>query len=245
MKVKFKALMVAGLVAGTLTLSGCAATHTAISSRNLDVQTQMSDTIFLDPVPASQQVVYLQLRNTSDQQGLEVESKIRDALTARGYSVTNDLDSAHYLVQANILKIGETDLRGAQGALNAGYGAGLTGAVVGGTMVGGGSGRVGTALAGGLIGMAANALVSDTHFTMITDLQISERARPGVQVSERNQATLAQGNSGNRVVTSNSESDWHRYQTRIVSTANQVNLRFERAAPELEEGLAGAIAGMF
>ena len=245
MKLKLKALAVAGLVAGTLAMSGCAATHTAISSRNLDVQTQMSDTIFLDPVPAAQQVVYLQLRNTSDQQGLEVESKIRDALSARGYSVTNDLDRAHYLVQANILKVGETDLRGAQGALNGGYGAGLTGAVVGGTMVGGGSGRVGTALAGGLIGMAANALVSDTHFTMITDVQISERAKDGVHVSERNQATLAQGNSGSRVVSSSSDSDWHRYQTRIVSTANQVNLRFERAAPELEEGLAGAIAGMF
>ncbi len=47
-------------------LSGCAATHVAISKRDLDVQTKMSDTVFLDPVGADRKTVFVQIRNTSD-----------------------------------------------------------------------------------------------------------------------------------------------------------------------------------
>ncbi|HSH49244.1 MAG TPA: complement resistance protein TraT [Halomonas sp.] len=241
---RIKSVLLVAAMAGALLLSGCAATHTAITKRNLDVQTKMSETVFLDPRPASEKVVYLQIRNTSDEQGITIEPKIRQAVESRGYTVTNDLDQAYYLLQTNILQVGETDLRGAQTALAQGYGAGLTGAVVGGAAFGGGSGRVGTALVGGLVGMAANAMVKDVHFTMITDLQISERAAQGVVISENNRAALKQGTSGHRTVTSHETTDWHRYQTRIVSTANQVNLTFDKALPELEQGLSQSIAGL-
>ncbi len=63
-------IAVAALAIGTLMLSGCSATHTAISKRNLQVQTKMSDTIFLDPVADDKRTVFVQVRNTSDQQGL-------------------------------------------------------------------------------------------------------------------------------------------------------------------------------
>ncbi|MFM4810606.1 complement resistance protein TraT, partial [Aeromonas hydrophila] len=36
-----------------------------------------------------------------------------------------------------------------------------------------------------------------------------------------------------------------KYQTRIVSNANQVNLDFKDAKPVLEAQLAGAVAGLF
>lgn len=241
---KKSTLLLSVALIGSIFLSGCAASHTAINKRNLDVQTKMSDSVFLDPRPASEQVVYLQIRNTSDQQEINVEPAIIQSMQQRGYQVTNNLDDAFYLVQANILQVGETDLRGAQNALSQGYGAGLTGAVIGGTAFGGGSGRVGTALVGGLLGIAADALVKDVHFMMITDLQISERAESGVIVSEQNQASLKQGNSGHRTVSSTKDTDWHRYQTRIVSTANQVNLTFEKALPELQEGLSNSISGI-
>ena len=39
--------------------------------------------------------------------------------------------------------------------------------------------------------------------------------------------------------------DWKRYQTRVMSSANRVNLDFEDAAPELVAGLTQAIAGIF
>jgi uncharacterized lipoprotein YajG len=38
------------ILAALSILSGCAAVHTSIAKKDLDVQTKMSDTVFLDPV---------------------------------------------------------------------------------------------------------------------------------------------------------------------------------------------------
>lgn len=42
-------IMMVALVSSTLVLSGCGAMSTAIKKRNLEVKTQMSQTIWLDP----------------------------------------------------------------------------------------------------------------------------------------------------------------------------------------------------
>ncbi|MGP5019479.1 complement resistance protein TraT [Vreelandella alkaliphila] len=239
-----KNLLIAGAMAGVMLLSGCAATHTAINKRELAVSTKMSDTIFLDPVPLDEQVVYVQLRNTSDHQEIDIETSVISAIEAKGYEVTRDLDDAQFLIQANVLQIGETDLRDASQAVGAGYGAALTGAALGGTYVGGGSGRVGTAIAGALIGAAADAMVKDVKFSMITDVRVSRRVDDGITVTEQNQANLSQGSSGTRSVQSTSATEWQRYDTRIASVANKMNLDFEEALPELEQGLTDAISGL-
>ncbi|EBR8575495.1 complement resistance protein TraT, partial [Salmonella enterica subsp. enterica serovar Java] len=44
-----KKIMMVTLVSSTLALSGCGAMSTAIKKRNLEVKTQMSQTIWLDP----------------------------------------------------------------------------------------------------------------------------------------------------------------------------------------------------
>ena len=241
----YKVLIGTGLLAVMMTISGCSAVSTAIKKRNLEVQTKMSDTVFLEPVNANQQVIYLQVRNTSDEQNIKVAPQIEQQLERKGYKITKDLAKAHYLIQANILKVGKSDLRDNQYLLSSGFGSGITGAIVGASAFGGGSGMIGTGLIGGLVGVAADAMVEDTNYVMVTDLQISERAKKGVVVTERNQATLHQGTSGSKTVTSSQNIDWNRYQTRIVSTANQVNLDFPKAEPELEKGLTDAIAGIF
>lgn len=243
MKMLSKVVMIAA-VSLSLALAGCSATYTAIKKRNLDVQTKMSDTVFLDPVKASKQVVYLQIRNTSDKQDIHIKAKIKEAIEGKGYRITNDLDKAHYLIQANILQVSKTDQRDSQAALVSSYGSGLIGAAAGASLAGGGAGRVGTGIIGGLVGMAADAMVEDTYFTMITDVQISVRAPKGVKVTEQDQARLHQGTSGSKQVYSTSESAWKRYQTRIVSVANKVNLDFPTAIPELQKGLVNSIAGM-
>ena len=53
-------------------LSGCAASQTMITKRNLDVQTKMSETIFLDPVGPEQKVMYVEVRNTSDKDNFDL-----------------------------------------------------------------------------------------------------------------------------------------------------------------------------
>lgn len=232
------------MATAALALSGCAATSTAIAHRNLDVQTKMSDTIFLDPVTPDQRTVLLQIRNTTDHPELVIKNKIAAALTSKGYTLTDDPSKAHYMIQANILKVGKADARESQRALNGGFGAGLAGAAVGAGAFGGGSGKVGTGLLGAAIGIAADAMVKDVYFTMITDVQISERADKGVSVTENNTATLHQGNSGAKQVSSTETTHWHRYQTRIVSTANKVNLEFPEALPSLEKGLVSSVSGL-
>ncbi|EEW2011416.1 complement resistance protein TraT, partial [Escherichia coli] len=54
---KTKKLMMVALVSSTLALSGCGAMSTAIKKRNLEVKTQMSETIWLEP--ASERTVFL------------------------------------------------------------------------------------------------------------------------------------------------------------------------------------------
>jgi Enterobacterial TraT complement resistance protein len=82
-------------------------------------------------------------------------------------------------------------------------------------------------------------------YSIITDVQVSERAGAEVMVTERMSQDLAQGSGGRRILSTSEVHDWKRYQTRVMSSANQVNLDFEDAAPELVAGLTRAIAGIF
>ena len=236
---KFKSLSLIAGLSLTLALSGCSAVHTAVKKRNLDVQTKMSETVFLDPVSQDKKTVFLQIRNTSDKQSLDIKNAIASAIAAKGYKLLEDPDAAHYWLQANILKVGKSDLRESQGALSQGYGGALAGA-----QFGNGSGRVGSSLLGAAAGIIGDAMVDDTYFTMITDIQISEKPRKGVIITESNTATLKQGTSGNKSVSSTEQVDRKKYQTRIVSTANKANLAFEEAQPVLKSGLVNSISGL-
>ena len=74
---------------------------------------------------------------------------------------------------------------------------------------------------------------------------LSERAGEGVMVTERMTQDLTQGSGGRRILSTTEVHDWKRYQTRVMSSANRVNLDFEDAAPQLVAGLTRAIAGIF
>jgi hypothetical protein len=101
------------------------------------------------------------------------------------------------------------------------------------------------AVAGAAASAVADAFVQDVTYSIITDVQISERAGEGVLVTERMAQDLAQGSGGRRVLSTTEVHDWKRYRTRIMSSANQVNLDFEDAAPQLAAGITQAIAGIF
>ncbi len=231
-------------------LSGCAATQTMISKRNLDVQTKMSNTVFLNPVEDSQKTIYVQVKNTSDKPNFVVNDELKSALESKGYRVVTSLNSAHYLVQANILQVGKTDPSAAERALMDGYGSSLgavfTGGAVGALATGWSTkGMLAGGLVGGIVDTVANAAVKDVTYTAITDLQISERVSKGAKIQETDESTLQQGTSSVSRQTSSSQAGWMRYQTRILSTAEKVNLDFNDALPMLKSGLASSIAGIF
>ncbi len=153
---------------------------------------------------------------------------------------------AYYWIQANVLKADKMDLRESQGWLNRGYEGAAVGAALGAGITGYNSSSagatLGVGLAAGLVGMAADAMVEDVNYTMITDVQIAERTK--ATVTTDNVAALRQGTSGAKIQTSTETGNQHKYQTRVVSNANKVNLKFEEAKPVLEDQLAKSIANI-
>ncbi|MDZ7278801.1 complement resistance protein TraT [Pantoea eucrina] len=239
-----RSALIAAIAAASLMLSGCGAMSTAIKKRNLDVKTQMSQTIWLEP--SNQKTVYVKVRNTSDKDMSDLESLLAQDLRAKGYTVTSSPDAAYYWIQANVLKAEKMDLRQSQGFLTTGYEGAATGAALGAGITAynnaSGGTMLGVGLAAGLAGLAADAMVEDVNFTMVTDLQISERSKNAVTTD--NIAALRQGTSGIKLQTSSEEGNRLKYQTRVVSNANKVNLKFEEAKPVLEAQLAKSITAI-
>lgn len=171
-----------------------------------------------------------------------LQAQITNELAAKGYRVSSSPDTAYYWIQANVLKAEKMDLRDAQGFLKTGYEGAAMGAALGAGITAYNSSSAGATLATGLIGMAADAMVEDVNYTMVTDLQISERSKAAVTTD--NIAALKQGTSGIKLQTSTEQGNRAKYQTRVVSNANKVNLKFEEAKPVLEAQLAKSIAGI-
>jgi uncharacterized protein (DUF697 family) len=238
-----KIMMLGTLV---LTLGGCAAVQTAVSHRNLDVQSRMSATIFLDPIPASERKVLVQVRNTSDKPDLDLTGPITQAIAAKGYAVVDDPSLTHYVLQVNVLQCGEMSPSAAEQAFRNGYGSTLGGALGGaavGGLASGTKGAVVGAVVGGVGSAITDAAVKNVTYTVITDVQISEISAKAM--TERTNQKLTQGTAGTRDVSGEEISNWKRYQTRVLSTANQVNLDFADAVPQLQSGIARSIVGTF
>lgn len=232
------------LVCSAITLSGCSAMSTAIKKRNLEVKTQMSETIWLEP--SSERTVFIQIKNTSDRDMSELENMITQAVVAKGYEITSSPDKAHYWIQANVLKADKMDLRESLSWLSRGYEGAATGAILGAGITSyntsSAGATLGVGLAAGLVGMAADAMVEDVNYTMITDVQIAERTKAAV--TTENLGALRQGKSGLKIQTSSEQGNQHKYQTRVVSNANKMNLKFPEAQPVLEAQLAKSIANI-
>lgn len=236
--------LMAVVMGSAMLISGCAATTTSVRYAELDVQTKMSSTIFLEPVAPQKRTVFVQIRNTSDKL-LNIEEAIRGAILARGYTIESDPTKAHYILQANVLQVGKVDVS----ALEQNEGAAFGGLIVGtaaGALLGGSHAGEGAIIGGLLAGLVENisgSLVKVVHYSMITDLQISERVK--APVSEEFKSKLKQGSSSSSSQQSATTSNLKRYQTRIVSTARKVDLEFAEALPHLEQGLVNSISGTF
>lgn len=247
-----KTIVLTSVMTITLALTGCAAVSTSIAHKDLDVQTKMSDTIFLDPVEPDKKIIYVEIRNTSDKANFDITSPIQRALQSKGYLVTTNPKLAHYWLRANVLSVDKASPTAAQAALSAGFGGTIAGAALGVTIGGAAAGWGGAGMgmmAGGLAGAAietiANAAVKDVTYMVITDIEIAEQAEQGVIVRQDSKQNAKQGIGGSRTQSSSEVSDKKKYRTRIVSTANKVNLDYAEAASDLTNGLVRSISGLF
>ena len=58
-------MRIAALLLAVWALTACTALHTSVAKRELDVQTRMSQTVYLDPVEPEQRTIFVDIRNTT------------------------------------------------------------------------------------------------------------------------------------------------------------------------------------
>lgn len=239
-----KLMILGALAVAVAVMTGCAATSVAVSHRNLDVQSKMSDSIFLEP--SAVKTVYLEVRNTSDKPDFVIERALRAAIEAHGYQVQTDPDTARLQLQVNVLSVGKGALTASQmgtGSFGS-FGSPVDGALASMAVVSavGGRGYGAAGLVGGAADFIAGAAVKNVTYSAVTDVQISQRTATAVRVaSDQN---LSQGSAGGERSSFDETSNFKRYRTRVVSTANKVNLKWEDAEPALIQGLATSIGGI-
>ena len=255
-------------------LAGCTAGDAMLNHSKLEVQTHMSETVFLDPVPQSDRTVYVTARNTSDHQDIDLRGSLAQAIAARGYQIVTDPDQAHYMLRINVLQAGQIKDSDKAGILAAKYGEPLVAGVVAAgatSALGGGAGAsTGVGLGVGLAAFAANQFIKDVTYSVVVDMQLSERPRSGAKVKQSTSTVAAQANgSAERLVTAQppqggrsvsgsatlnskvkaqqveEEVDFKQYQLREVAYADQVNLKFEEAAPMLVAKLNTTLSNLF
>jgi hypothetical protein len=241
---------IAYLIALVLAVSqfiGCAATIRAIENRKLDVQAKMSQTIFLEPeILAENNMVFVRVTNTSDMQEIQFMEILKKKLEAKNLSVTSNPREAGYMVQANILYLGQAK----QGitidtALAGGFGGTIHGATLARDATLGA--QMGAGLAGAAAGALGGALVGSMFhvdtWLGVTDVQVKElsaREVKGTIHSDTSQGTSTSV-TAEQVITSNRQE----YRTRIVVSAKQTNIDVKEACDIISERLASQIAGMF
>ena len=93
--------------------------------------------------------------------------------------------------------------------------------------------------------LIADNLVHDVTYMVVTDIQLVEEAPSGAFVRTDQQIDNRQGSTGRTTQTVSSVGTQLKYRTRIVSTANKVNLKYEEAHGPLASGIARSLSGLF
>ena len=239
------------LSAALVSLFGCAAIHTSVAKRNLDVQTKTSTAVFVDPVKKELRTVYVEVRSgvmEFDRNAFKQDILKEFAGNGNGYRVVDDPDAAQYHLSVYVLTMEKASPTAAEAALRQGYvgGSGIVaGAAAGGLATGSGRGVVGGALLGGVGETVANAFVQDVTYMLIVDVQIKEQAAKGVIVRKDTQISAKVSDAGTSTQRVSEVTTRKEYRTRIVTTANKANLDIAEAQPLMFQKTAYAMSGFF
>ena len=229
-----------------ISLSGCAAIDTEMNHSQLNVTSKMSDSIFLEPTSPRKHIVYVSVKNTTDQDLSGIGTEIKQEFRNAGWKVTNDPDRAYNMLQVNVLQAGQAkDPDTVWKSVQSGYGALLLGGLAG-VATGYLTNSTGAGIAvGALVGVGswvADSMIKDVTYSIITDIQVSVKAK-GVHQSTA--SNLRQGNSTIEYQSHSKTSNWQHYRARIATVADQANLKFETAKPKLIHQLAKETTGIF
>ncbi len=155
-------------------LSGCSGTYTRMANSDLEITTNMNKTIWLNPTVPENTKIFVQVRNTSDNQNFnDLNGYITRALEYKGYQITTNPANANFILQANVVRAISINRSSAMDAQNdaviAGTGVGLAVANKNDGLAG-----IGAGLAAGLATMYFDANTKDITYNVQTDIRITE-----------------------------------------------------------------------
>lgn len=228
-----------------LSLAGCASSQMKAENKNLTVNSQMSHSIFLEPVDPDQQTIYVKVKSSTGNKDFRLQNAIMAEMRSLGYKVTNKPSQANFMLQANI-KNYTSKARAADGS-----GESIIGAVVGGVLgsaIGDGAGRdIATVLGGVAGGIAGEKFATKdllVEYEAIVDIIISERSNNG-QVEYNNSGRTSQGLDNTVTANFTNKSDWKKYRTKLVVRARQMNLTEETATNAIVNKIVNSLSGLF
>jgi len=232
-------------------LTGCAATQTALGHKDLEVQTRTSTAIFVDQVAREKRTVYVSVRSgvmEFDRKGFK--RFINDQFQGHdeGYRIVDDPEKAQFQMNVYVLNLEKTNPTAAEEALSRGYVGSVAAGAAAGSLVNRGNpyrGAVAGGLFGGVTESISGALVKNVTYMLVADVQIKEKARKGVIVRKDTQISAKVSDSGTSTQRTSEVGIRKAYQTRIVTTANKVNLDLAEAQDLMFKKTAYAMAGFF
>lgn len=245
-----RALLLVGVV---VVMAGCAAVSTSVAKRNLDVQTKISTSIFVEPVKRGSRTVYVDIRSgvmEFDRNAFIRAMREAFANNPNGYTLIDDPDAAQYRLAVFVSTLEKASPTAAEIALKQGYRGDVTAGAQAGMVVGAEKGHTGTSMVGGgLVGAlgtsAANAFVQDVTYMLVTDVQIKEKTANGVIVRKDTKISAKVSDAGTSTQTASEASNRMEYRTRIVTSANKVNLDLNEAQDVMFKKTAYAMASFF
>ncbi len=243
-------LIFTGIIIGFLFLSGCAALHTSIAKRNLNVQTIVSNAIFVDSATPGKRTVYVEVRSSViefDRRKFKREIIKSFLSNENGYSITNDPDTAQYHLSISVLNLEKTTPDIAAAILKKEFiEHSQQQAIMAGALLGEKSGHsTETAILFAVANTIANAYVSDVTYMLVADVQIKEQTREGVFVRQDSKINNKLSDSGSSTQRISEITNQKVYRTRIVTTANKSNLELSEAEDLMFKKTAYAMSGFF
>ncbi len=225
-------------------LLGCNAIYTNMSKSDLTIQSKMSSTIWIDPVVPEKTSVYVQIRNTSSNNGFDdLANDIKKALMSKGFLITNNPDEANLILQANVLKaVMFSDVANVDEANSSAL---LTGSAVG-FAVGAKNNdatAIGAGLLAGLASMYFDANTKDNYYAVQVDIRITQKSSQSYNTSSFE--VSKQGDSAVSVVSSNQQMNSKSYTSTLTLLANKVNLKEYEAMHELNKAIVNSLVGIF
>lgn len=242
-------LIVLGLVLALL--GGCAATQVAVGKKDLLVNTKTSTSIFVEPVPKDQRTIYLEVKSgvmEFDRNAFKTFVTQSFGNSDSGYVVVDDPTKAQFQMLAYVLNLEEASPTAAEAALNQGYVGSIAAGAAAGALINNNNPYTGAGyggLVGGIADSVSGALVHDVTFMLVVDVKITEKAGKGVYVRKDTQIGSKVSDSGTSNQSVSEVRDRKEYQTRIVTTANQANLKLPEAQDLMFKKTAYAMAGFF